>query len=236
MLEGSAPPSRVAAYCETIRHAANVAQEDPSRRLLDDIVVAVLKDVGNSPDPNDCWEDAWLALAHFFDSQDRLQAVSLYTTKLSGVETADQRLVRKQLAARSGPEGRVDLGTHFFAAAALSARFGPKHARTLGLAKERQDGEKYDEDIGTGFSFADLCANEAGIEFAQHMKTHFAAVVAANQIDLRDYIPTVDGLDEGLRWSEVEEQYGGSQGHRFQSRLRRIRERVLGCEAYRRSP
>ena len=104
--------------------------------------------------------------------------------------------------------GRRDLAQHFMASATMAAEGGSALSHLVGLAKELRDA-----DGGSGFSFADLTANRAGIRFAE-LATGSAAgarhvqLLARTGLDQDAIMPTVDGLPEGMQRAALERAVG----------------------------
>ena len=88
------------------------------------------------------------------------------STLLEQIEPRSARAAR--LASLGAPtmHGRRDLAQHFAVSAALAVLVGPQAAEQVGVAKEISDSRG-----GSGFSFSDLLADIAGIEFASAIVT-----------------------------------------------------------------
>lgn len=124
--------------------------------------------------------------------------------------------------------GRPDLVKHFFVSAALVAVAGPEAAHAAGLAKEALDSQG-----ASGFSFADLAADRAGVRFAQRVLAGALPldVLAKNfRVDL--FMPSVDGLPERLPAAAFQEQYGGVSDPRFQEQVEAIDALINRMPAY----
>jgi hypothetical protein len=150
------------------------------------------------------------------------------STLLEQIESRSARATR--LASLGAPtmHGRRDLTQHFAVSAALAVLVGPQVAEQAGVAKEISDSRG-----GSGFSFADLLADIAGIEFA--------AAVVAGRIPLahvesrffaQDFLPDVIGFKEAIAWKDFSKQYGSPPDERL-SRVRELlRRRVLAMPGY----
>src|SRR5207244_3571623 len=102
-----------------------------------------------------------LALGVVFDHTNVLRSNPLMGRVLSQIEDDDERRHRLRVLGEPRLRGRNDWLLHFSIAAALTAQLGPESAEQLSIAKELWDAK------GTsGFSFGDLAADYAGIEFA----------------------------------------------------------------------
>lgn len=94
--------------------------------------------------------------------------------------------------------GRADLAQHFLTSAAISAQGGDALAELLGLYKELADSRG-----GSGFSFADLAADQAGSRFARRAVGSTEGAMRVQALARRglsesDFMPSVDGLPEGM--------------------------------------
>ena len=226
-----ASKERVQRYLELAQLAANQLPEDAAD-WLDSVSRAVILAIPvESADLEQERQSALLALGYFFDFQQRLTRNPLFKHLLQDLESEAQRDHRLAMLPRAKVYGRRDLGPHFFVAASLTQQFGAHHTSRLTLSKELGDGAEFEAGIGTGFSFADVCANEAGIRFGQLVQQTDLRQLGQEFV-LTQFLPPVDGLEEGLTQTQLEEQFGGSNGDRFQSRLRRIQERISLCPGF----
>ncbi len=123
------------------------------------------------------------------------------------IETEDERLRRLESAGTPTMHERHDLAKHFFISALVTSALGPERAEQVGLTKEVMDANG-----GSGFSFADMAANYAGVRFAN--------AVIDGTVDLgdvrggfrvTDFLPPVSGFPEGLTAAELNELYPGEE-------------------------
>lgn len=117
---------------------------------------------------------------------------------------------------------RHDWLLHFSLSAALTAATNAETAQIIGLGKELQDA------LGpSGFSFADLAADEAGIAFARQLLAHPERLrdVAAS-FAVEDFLPPLGDLEENLSLDALTSKYGGPDGVAFRAAYRDIRRRV----------
>lgn len=129
--------------------------------------------------------------------------------------------------------GRVDLAKHFVNSAALAATGGQAVAQTLGLFKELDDSRS-----GSGFSFIDLMADEAGTRFgkrATESRVMARALQPRAAIALADadWMPKPEGLREHMSEAEFNRRYGGVDGPGYREVLADISRRVDGVALYR---
>lgn len=122
--------------------------------------------------------------------------------------------------------GRVDLAKHYLNSAALAATGGELVSKALGLSKELSDSQG-----GSGFSFRDLLADEAGTRFG-HRATESRVVAreyqarAARAAGDPVWMPAPDGLEENMTRAEFERRYGGVEGAGYARVLADIRRRI----------
>ena len=138
---------------------------------------------------------------------------------------------KRRLAVLDSPtlHGRHDLAQHFAVSAALTVAVGPQAAESAGLLKEMLDARG-----GSGFSFADLSADFAGIAFARRLldKPSRLADIEKN-FRIGDYAIAPRGLPEGLSAKEFEKRYGSLKDERFQRLRGDIRKRIEALPGYR---
>ncbi|MCD0460243.1 hypothetical protein [Roseiconus lacunae] len=128
--------------------------------------------------------------------------------------------------------GRGDLPRHYWVSAALSVLSDGNRSTAVGAIKELMDSNPG----GSGFSFADLTADRAGVLLAQRA-TQNAASALAFQAEVRDglkagdYCPPVAGLPEGISREQFQSVYGGLGGERTNQILDEIKQRLQQCRA-----
>ncbi|MFH2091428.1 MAG: hypothetical protein ABIJ31_03615 [Pseudomonadota bacterium] len=139
-----------------------------------------------------------------------LQTLALYANQTNMVHFISESLQKKikpPAKAILVLKGRNDLPKHFLISAGLSASAGSSLASFIGLAKEVEDSDK-----GTGFSFADLAADKAGVQLAQ---ISLASRVSAQTLQLKmsgiqsedSFMPAIDHLPEGIMELEFKRKY-----------------------------
>lgn len=129
--------------------------------------------------------------------------------------------------------GREDLAKHWLASAALTVGGTSGFSSLVGLAKELDDAER-----GSGFSFADLAANRAGIRFARLATADPASALklqgfARAGFSDADLAPTIDGLPEGIGQRRFDLDYGGGYGTAYTQLVEHIDRRIDGLPLYR---
>jgi hypothetical protein len=145
------------------------------------------------------------------------------------LETNAERGRRLAVLGTPTVHGRHDLAQHFAVSAALTAVAGAPAAEAAGVLKELLDAEG-----GSGFSFADLAADLAGVAFAEDLlrsPQRLARVAKAFRVP--DYAPSPRGLTEGLTRRQFERRYGSVTDKRFRTAVEALRRRVRTLPAYR---
>lgn len=126
--------------------------------------------------------------------------------------------------------GREDLAKHFIYSAALKILSDKGLSFSIGEAKELIDASSG----GSGFSFADLTADRAGIRFAEVISAHADTAqliqeIAASGIQERDIFPPLHGLPEGLSELSFETLYSGIDSKKYKAMLEDIDKRLDAC-------
>lgn len=143
-------------------------------------------------------------------------------------ESDDDRKARLEVLGRPTLRGRRDLCQHFAVSAALTETFGAAAAEFAGLAKEQLDMK------GTsGFSFADLAADLAGIELATVVSKEPKRIAdLAKVFTPDDHMPDVAPFAEGLNEAAFKKKYGGTDDARFKAAMDEVRAAVKAAPAY----
>ena len=127
---------------------------------------------------------------------------------------------------------RHDLAQHFLTSAAIAASTDMSVADALGLFKELDDSQG-----GSGFSFADLAADRAGVLFSE------MATISPEQARLlqkrisevkseNDFMPQTDQLPEGIMALELKQQYGDLDSAAYRLVNNEIDRRIAACWIY----
>jgi hypothetical protein len=170
-----------------------------------------------------------LALGIALDDSTLLRDHPRFGGFVQTVEPQNERALRLASLGEPTLRGRRDLAQHFFVSAHLAAMAGSEVAAASGLAKELSDAGG-----GSGFSFADMAANRAGILFAGGViNKRFMLRTVADEFTVPAYMPSVDDLPEGLTAAQLLAQFGPQSDNRFQNELRQIDQRLLQLPTYR---
>jgi len=127
---------------------------------------------------------------------------------------------------------RVDLMQHFSISAFLASAAGDALAQATGVYKEISDSKG-----GSGFSFADLAADRAGVEFgtlaiASESSARQLQAQMARSTNENDYMPNIDHLPEGLQEASFKRQYGSPEDARYQKMQSELDRRIRLCRLY----
>lgn len=126
--------------------------------------------------------------------------------------------------------GRVDSAQHFAVSALLAAHAGTPLANAVGLWKELEDSRG-----GSGFSFADLAADQAGTRLGEALAAGDARVAGrlASGVAEPELLPRLDDLPENLGAAAFRARYGQPGDPRYQTLEREIETRVAALPLYR---
>ena len=169
-----------------------------------------------------------LGIGIALDDSEVLRGNPLFAGLCKAAETDAERAERVAALGTPTLRGRRDLCQHFVVSAALTANNGATFAEGAGLLKELAD-----RDGTSGFSFADLAADYAGIQLALALAKYPEAVGRFRDgVNLGDYMPDIKGLRESLPAAKFKELYGGTDDQRFKDELARVRKRVTDLPKY----
>ncbi|MHB8970299.1 MAG: matrixin family metalloprotease [Pirellulaceae bacterium] len=127
----------------------------------------------------------------------------------AAVETPLQRKTRCRALASPTLLNRRDLAQHFFLSGYLTAVVGAATAESAGIAKELADAKPG----GSGFSYRDLTADLAGIHFAERLlQRDLSLDDLASDFSVAAFMPSLEGLPEGLPWDEMTVANDGPDG------------------------
>ena len=128
---------------------------------------------------------------------------------------------------------RIDMAQHFMWSAALAASGSAQLANTIGTEKELNDSKR-----GSGFSFIDLGADRAGMNFGKQATASPEQAMKIQEKMARvehyqAFMPDIKDLPEGLSSQAFKEQYQSIYSSKYQSILEDIDQRIADCEIYR---
>ena len=170
-----------------------------------------------------------LAIGIALDDSDSLRKNLLVGKTVRSVESPDERKQRLKVLGKPTIHTRRDLCQHFAVSASLEELIGSNAAISVGLAKELADSQG-----PSGFSFADLAADTAGIEFAKSVRGNPKQLgTIAKEFRVEEFVPSVEGLPEGISAKRLTQDYGKTDDPRFAAKLDEIRRRIEALPAYR---
>ncbi len=208
------------------------SRSGPARLQGDDLLNAYLRAAAKeaSKVPDEVRSKAFLlAIGVGIGDSDQLRKLPALRPLVARLETPADRSVRRNYLGKPSIQGRNDLARHFCGAAMLVATSGASTAETLSLAKEIMDSQG-----GTGFSFADLAADKAGIAFALRLLEGKLTVEAiAARFRSADFVPPVGDLPEGMSTPQFMEQFGGAHDERYQQVVEEIDQAIQAMFAER---
>ena len=131
-------------------------------------------------------------------------------------------------------KGRDDLRLHFLYSAALKLAADSGVSFALGEFKELLDSNEG----GSGFSFADLAADRAGIRFAEEAtrdEAHARRLQKSMSLDASEssFFPGLDDLPEGLAKREFASAYGDLESPAYKQALNEIDRRLEALPLFR---
>ncbi len=127
--------------------------------------------------------------------------------------------------------GRDDFPLHFIISAALAVEGGGPLADAIGAFKELLDAGD-----GSGFSFSDIAADQAGRRFGQlALRAPERLHALAAGVSDADLLPEMSDLPEFMRPAEFNARYGGLGAPAYQQQLADIEARLDAMPLYRRA-
>ncbi|HEX2475909.1 MAG TPA: hypothetical protein VHK01_14255 [Lacipirellulaceae bacterium] len=222
-----------AAVSNKARPVESGGTSTPIARLVgDDLTTYYVRRAAGAADklPDDVAPRAFLvALGIGLDRSDLLAKLPGSNSLAQAIEPVSERTIRLNMIGEPAMRGRQDAVEHFFVSAYLAATMGGDAARAAGIAKELVDAHG-----GSGFSFADIAADRAGVRFAEgvlHNQLKLSTV--AQGYSVNTFMPAIDNLPEGLTAVEVAKRFGTQKDARFLKELRAIDQRIQLLPPYR---
>jgi hypothetical protein len=148
---------------------------------------------------------------------------------IAAIENDEARAKRKRNLGKFTILDRDDLARHYTVSALLTALGGAKQAEAIGVAKEFVDTQR-----DSGFSFIDLAADRAGIRFAESVLAGKVSLLSvANDYSVSFFMPSIEGLPEGLTAGDFLSSFGSPTDARFLQVIRDIDTRLGALPPYR---
>ncbi len=204
----------------------------PVRRVKDELMAYYIREAAVAADkvPADHRAAAFLlALGIGLDTADLMRKNPVTRTLWLKLETEDERKKRLEVIGEPAVHGRHDLCQHFSVSCALTAQLGAKNAEMAGVMKEMLDSRPG----GSGFSFADLSADLAGVTFAKRIIDEPKRLEkVAKSFVVADYTLSPKGLVEDLTEEQFAKDYGSVADKRFKTRFEELRADVLALPGF----
>jgi hypothetical protein len=144
------------------------------------------------------------------------------------IEPPAARMARLESLGSPTMRGRRDLAQHFAVSAALTVLAGPEVAEDAGVIKEMSDSRS-----GGGFSFVDLSADVAGIQFANAVVSgRLPLSRVESRFAAQDYLPAANGLRDAVAWKEFVKLYGFPPDARLTRQREALRAKALAMPGY----
>lgn len=224
--------SRAALANKTLPDAASSADGPETRRTGDALTDYYVRRAAGAAKilPADVAGTAFLlAIGIGLGDSKTLAAMPDTSGVLGAVETPRERAMRLSMMGEPTVHRRRDLAQHFFVSTYLAATMGDTAAQVAGMSKELLDAQGE-----SGFSFADLAADRAGVEFARRvMDRRLSLPMLAQTFSVPAFVPSIKDLPEKLNAVQFAEQYSGPDDARFKAQLREIDRRILQLPPYR---
>jgi hypothetical protein len=203
-----------------------------SRLVGDDLTTYYVRRAARAADrlPDDVAPRALLvALGIGLDRSGLLSKIPGSASLVQAIEPASERTIRLTVIGEPAMRGRPDLADHFFVSAYLTATMGGDAARSAGVTKELLDSHG-----GSGFSFADIAADRAGVRFAEGvLSNRLKLSTLAQGYNVNTFMPAIDNLPERLTAVEVASRFGTQNDARFLKQLGAIDQRIHLLPPYR---
>jgi uncharacterized protein YfiM (DUF2279 family) len=162
------------------------------------------------------------ALGIALDDSTILRNNPLFGLYCRSVETREEFKARLAVLGKPTVRGQRDKCQHFVVSCTLTALAGADAAEAAGMLKEQLDMRPG----GSGFSFADLLADYAGVSFAVRVLDGKVKPDALARFAVTDFVPDFAGLDDGLTEAQFAKKFGSFADERFKAEVERVRKRV----------
>jgi hypothetical protein len=211
------------------RAKANAA--GPNRLTGDDLTAAYVRaaiDAALKLDEADRTSGFLVGLAVALDDTGLLRDDALTANAVKGVETDAERRDRLVVLGNPTVRQRRDLCRRFAAGCGVCGLQSPGAAEGVAVGRAQ-----FDLHRPVGLSFAALAAELAGAEFARQVRDDgFFLARVKDKYTVADFVPSTDGLRDGLSAERFEEDFGGTSDKRFKDVLADIRARLKKMPGY----
>jgi hypothetical protein len=158
-------------------------------------------------------------------------AAYMLNREIPGLPTRSQALPTR--AKKIYVQGRHDLSAHLIVSAAITSLADSKLAALIGLDKEVDDSVD-----GSGFSFADLAADYAGIRLAEEATASRADAMRVQQTlgkphSTALYMPDIQWMPQAMTDKEFAKRYQHTESDYYQQMLEKINYNIDQLALYR---
>ncbi|WP_163833453.1 hypothetical protein [Spartinivicinus ruber] len=164
-------------------------------------------------------------------NQAMITALALYQSSFPTADYLANKALRGERRRIFYLHQRKDLARHFSFSAAIALYAGSEVSDTLGLWKELDDAKN-----GSGFSFYDLAADRAGIQFATYATQDENTARAVQQKIINTtadaLIPRLNRLPEGMTESQFKQRYQNPESEGYQRLVKKIDQTILASQLY----
>ncbi|MGL4511454.1 MAG: matrixin family metalloprotease [Lacipirellulaceae bacterium] len=208
----------------------NRARDDatPYRSTGDALATLLVRSAAQGIKPDRSPAALLVAIGIGLDDSEVLIDNPRFAGAVTAVEPAELRARRLAVLGEPTACGRRDTLKHFALSAAITALVGKDEALVWGLGKEAIDATGK-----SGYSFADIAADLAGVRFAEAVLAGRVPVESLDErFEIEHFVPPLEGLAEGLPIDRVTKDYGGLGDPRFDRVLEEIRRRIDALPPY----
>ncbi len=153
---------------------------------------------------------------------------------LGPVHTGRDKYVSRRVLSQVELRGRADWTKHFCLAASITLLSDEAVSHAASVFKEDLDANRRSAD---GFSFSDLLMGLIGTKFAilstqNEMSARKMQERIIGGFRVEEFVPQAGDLPEGISDAELQSQYGGVGGDKYNQLIQEIERRISDCEAY----
>lgn len=214
------------------RPNTTTAKDSPSRRQGDELTTYLVREAARAADalsPGVKQEAFILAVSIGLNDAQPALPLTPKANILRAIESPSERTMRLTVLGEPTMRGRHDLALHFLISAQLVDTAGTQPANAMGLTKELADAKG-----PSGFSFADIAADRAGVRFAQSVLDRKLSLGAlATTFTVAAYMPDIEGLPENIPAKDLAAKFGGKDDPRLLEQLKEIDKRIAQLPGYR---
>lgn len=203
-------------------HLADINQKLSGKTQLDDVLRPMFSFAQQRSDQHD----------PVIENRAVFIALGAYVLNRDLPKLLGEQSTRTTKARRMYLKGRHDLSKHLVLSAAITSMADSQMAAAIGLEKEVRDSTG-----GSGFSFADLAADHAGIQLAEQAMASAseARKIQRNMAIMPEasmYMPDIDQLPEGLQQADFALAYQNTESAAYKNIAGIIDQRINQLALY----